>query len=388
MSGGGGGGSQQTTSTGTTYSSNLPEYAKPYYEELLKQGGKQVYSTDSSGYVTGVKPQVPFTGDRLAGFTDQQKKLQDQVAAINPNALGYGVANENVGAATDLGIGTAGTGISRAFDYTPAYTVGQTVTDDTVITDRFTDPGIAASYMDPYQTNVTDMLKEEARRDAGIAKATRGLGSISRGTFGGGRQALTEGQADRDLQTTLAKIGYQGERDAFRNAQEQFERDQSRRLQAATANQAADLQAEKANQATDLTAQRMNIAGREFDAGLSKDLGLAGLQMGMEGGKSQANIAASERMTELKTLVAQSTDAEEIQRLNQEMLSLEYQQFREEQDYEKQQVQFMSDILRGNAGALGSTDVQYAAAPSLASQIGGGVAGIAGLYGALSGGMG
>jgi len=48
----------------------------------------------------------------------------------------------------------------------------------------------------------------------------------------------------------------------------------------------------------------------------------------------------------------------------------------------------MSDILRGNAGALGSTDVQYAAAPSLASQIGGGVAGIAGLYGALSGGMG
>ena len=242
--------------------------------------------------------------------------------------------------------------------------------------------------MDPYQTNVTDMLKEEARRDAGIAKATRGLGSISRGTFGGGRQALTEGQADRDLQTTLAKIGYQGERDAFRNAQEQFERDQSRRLQAATANQAADLQAEKANQATDLTAQRMNIAGREFDAGLSKDLGLAGLQMGMEGGKSQANIAASERMTELKTLVAQSTDAEEIQRLNQEILSLEYQQFREEQDYEKQQVQFMSDILRGNAGALGSTDVQYAAAPSLASQIGGGVAGIAGLYGALSGGMG
>ena len=132
----------------------------------------------------------------------------------------------------------------------------------------------------------------------------------------------------------------------------------------------------------------MNIAGREFDAGLSKDLGLAGLQMGMEGGKSQANIAASERMTELKTLVAQSTDAEEIQRLNQEILSLEYQQFREEQDYEKQQVQFMSDILRGNAGALGSTDVQYAAAPSLASQIGGGVAGIAGLYGALSGGMG
>jgi hypothetical protein len=34
MSGGGSGGGNSTT-TGTTYSSNLPEYAKPYYEELL-----------------------------------------------------------------------------------------------------------------------------------------------------------------------------------------------------------------------------------------------------------------------------------------------------------------------------------------------------------------
>ena len=370
MSGGGGGGSQQTTSTGTTYSSNLPEYAKPYYEELLKQGGKQVYSTDSSGFVTGVKPQVPYTGDRLAGFTDQQKRLQGQVAGIDPNAPGFDTATSNVGTGTDLGLNTAGTGISRALDYTPAYTVGETVT-----TEKFTDPGVATNYMDPYQANVTEMLKEDARRDAAIAKSGRGLGSINRGTFGGGRQALMEGQADRDLQTTLAKIGYQGEQDAFRNAQEQFERDQAR-----------DLQTQRANQETDLRAQQMNIAGREFDAGLSKDLGLSGLQAGLEGGKSQANIAANQRMTELKTLVAQSTDAEEVQRLNQEILSLEYQQFREEQDYEKQQVQFMSDILRGNAGALGSTDVQYAAAPSLASQIGGGVAGIAGLYGALSGG--
>jgi hypothetical protein len=46
-------------------------------------------------------------------------------------------------------------------------------------------------------------------------------------------------------------------------------------------------------------------------------------------------------------------------------------------NYEKQQLQYYSDILRGNAGALGSTAVQYAPAPSAASQIGG--LGIAGL---------
>ena len=64
MGGGGGGGPSNSTQTGTTYSSNLPEYAKPYYEELLKQTGKQVYSTDDAGYVTGVQGFTPYTGDR------------------------------------------------------------------------------------------------------------------------------------------------------------------------------------------------------------------------------------------------------------------------------------------------------------------------------------
>ena len=112
----------------------------------------------------------------------------------------------------------------------------------------------------------------------------------------------------------------------------------------------------------------------------------AGLATGLEGGKAQAAIAGDQRLTELKTLLAQTTDADEIQKLNQEILSLKYQEFKEKEDYEKNQMQYLSDILRGNAGALGSTNVQYAAAPSLASQIGGGIAGIAGLYGALSGG--
>ena len=69
--GGGGGGN----TTQTSYSTNLPEYAKPFYEELLKQTGKQVYQTDASGNVTGVKEYTPYGGERIAGFTPEQERV-------------------------------------------------------------------------------------------------------------------------------------------------------------------------------------------------------------------------------------------------------------------------------------------------------------------------
>jgi hypothetical protein len=69
-SSGGGGGSQETKSVTT----NLPEYAQPFYEELLKQSGKQIYQTDASGAVTGVKEFQPYTGQRVAPFSAQNNK--------------------------------------------------------------------------------------------------------------------------------------------------------------------------------------------------------------------------------------------------------------------------------------------------------------------------
>ena len=55
-----------------------------------------------------------------------------------------------------------------------------------------------------------------------------------------------------------------------------------------------------------------------------------------------------------------------------------------QQDAAKRALEFQNNILRGTAGALGSTQTQYTPAPSLASQITGmGIAGL-GLYNALS----
>ena len=91
-------------------------------------------------------------------------------------------------------------------------------------------------------------------------------------------------------------------------------------------------------------------------------------------------------MVELERLKAQAATGAEMQALDQEILNLEYQEYMEQQDAAKRALEFQSNILRGTAGALGSTQTQYAPAPSMATSIGGlGLAGL-GLYNKLGGG--
>ena len=152
-------------------------------------------------------------------------------------------------------------GLGAARGFTPgtitSEDVTETITDDTLTTDKFTDPGIAASYMNPYQQQVVDVQTQEARRQADIAKAGRGMGSIGRGTFGGGRQALMESEADRALATQLGAIQARGSQQAYQQGQQAFTQDQARNLQMQQANQAADLQAQQLmQQGQSITKQR------------------------------------------------------------------------------------------------------------------------------------
>jgi hypothetical protein len=343
--GGGGGGN----TTQTSYSTNLPEYAKPFYEELLKQGGKQVYATDAEGAVTGVKDMPLYTGERIAGFTPGQEAVQSEVAGLKMPG-GFGAATRGLGAGEALGFGTAGLGLSQAFGYTPTtYTAG-----------AFGAP-TAAAYMSPYQTAVTDVAVREAEKQRDLAKSAGALGSIQRGTFGGARQALLQAEQGRGAAQNIADIRAKGQEAAYQNAQTQFERDRAAQMQAA----------------------QLSQQGQQYAAGLGKELGVAGLQTGLEAATKTGALAAQEQTSNLERLKAQAASAGEKQALQQEIDNLKYQQFQEQQNYQKSQLDYLSNILRGNAAALGTTQVQYAPAPSLASQLGGvGLAGL-GLYNIL-----
>ena len=172
---------------------------------------------------------------------------------------------------------------------------------------------------------------------------------------GGARQALLQAEQNRNLNQQLADIQARGSEAAYTNAQQQFQADQARRLQAAQ-----------------LTQQ-----GQQYAAGLGKDIGLAGLSQGIEASAKQAAVAAAQQTSDLERLKAQAATGAEKQALQQKIDDLKYQTFMEQQNYQKQQLEYLSNILRGNAAALGSTQTQYTPAPSAISQIGG--LGLAGL---------
>jgi hypothetical protein len=344
---GGGGGGGNTTQT--SYSTNLPEYAKPYYEELLKQSGQQIYKTDASGAVTGVKEFTPYAGERIADFTPEQKAVQTQTAALTQPGQ-FAPATAGLGAGSAMGLGAGMTGLGQAFSYNPA----------TISGGMFT-PGAASYYMNPYQQNVTDIALRQASLQGAKDKTAGALGAIGRGTFGGARQALMQSEQQRNLNQQLSDIQAQGSQQGYLNAQQQFQADQARRMQA----------------------EQLNQQGQQFQAGIGKDIGLAGLTAGLQGSQALGALGATQQASDVERLKAQAASAGETQALQQERLNQQYQQFMDQQNYQKAQLDYLSNILRGNAGALGSTQVAYAPAPSVASQLGGlGLAGL-GLYNVL-----
>ena len=347
--GGGGSSGGGGTSTSTSYSTNLPEYAQPYYAELMKQAGKAVYSTDSSGNVTGVQPYQQYTGERNAAFTPTQLAQQQATLSLGTPAQ-FGEASRGLGAGSNLGYQAGIQGLGQALNYQPQQ----------VGTQQFGNQA-AAQYMSPFLMQSLAPQLAYQQQLFGQQNAANALGSIGRGTFGGARQALVNSQNQQNQQMNLSNLLGQGLNTGYTNAQQQFNVDQARNLQAQQANQQAGAQ----------------------QAALSGQIGQAGLTAGLQGASALGQLGAQQQTSDLARLQAQGAVGAQQQQQQQQALDTAYQNFQTAQNYPKSQLEYLSNILRGNAGALGSTNVQYAAPPSTASQIAGlGLAGL-GLYNVL-----
>jgi hypothetical protein len=108
------------------------------------------------------------------------------------------------------------------------------------------------------------------------------------------------------------------------------------------------------------------------------------MQAGIDTSKALGALGTEQQQADLARLQAQQGVGSAQQTQAQKEADVQYQNQMARENYQKQQLQYYSDILRGNAGALGSTQVNYTPAPSAASQLGGlgiGALGLAKAYG-------
>ena len=278
----------------------------------------------------------------------------------------------------------------------------------------------AGQYMSPYMQNVVEQQKQGAIQDYMRQIPGTQAAAARSGARGGTRDALMRAEGQRNLQQQLQGIQATGAQQAFQQAQQQFNVDQARALQAQQLNQAAGLtagqanlqallqtqglgaqqglQAQQLNQAAQLQAQQQALGQRQAAA----QYGLAGAQMGEASRQFGANLgmqgiqqqlAASQALGALGQQgfaqqqainQAQQQAGAQMQALEQQRLDTAYQDFLNQQKYPYAQLGFFSDIIRGTPTSS-SIQTMYQAPGSIAGQLAGGAAGLAGLYGALKG---
>lgn len=405
-----GGGSQPTQQNVTTTTSNLPEYARPYFENLMGRAEANL----STQY-------TPYGGQRIAGFTPAQEQVQQNVLGLtapNQYAVGSGLAEQ------------AGRRSLQAANYAP----GQ-FTADQVRAQTYTSPEMraaqtgfrpdlqyfqmnaperfggqqAAQYMSPFIQQALEPQMREAVFSAKRGQLAQDLGAARQGTYGGSRQLLAAMERERNLGQQLGDIQARGMQSAYESAQTQFERDraaqqaaQQANLQAALGvqqlgtqtgmqvalanldaesqsrvqNLAAQLQtqglnadqamrAALANQQANLETQRMGEQSRQFGA----QQGLAALAQAGQMGQTLGNLGQLQQQSNLQRLQAQSAAAGEQQAMQQREMDMRYADFLRQRDYPIEVLGQYSNILRGLPVTPSSTATTYAPPPSMAQQV-------------------
>jgi hypothetical protein len=200
--------------------------------------------------------------------------------------------------------------------------------------------------------NVVDIQQREAQRQGDIAGTQLASQATKSGAFGGGRQAIMQAEAARNLSQQKGDIQARGLQSSYEQAQAQFNADQARRMQA----------------------QQLAEQSKQYGAGY----GMQGLQTALQGAGQLGTLGGQEFAQGMDINKLQNAYGGQQQALQQQGLTQAYQDFQNQQNYPYKQLGFMSDMIRGLPLGQQSTSQIYEAPGSTAGQL----AGIGtGLYG-------
>ena len=341
--GGGGGGTQEVKQT----TSNLPEYAEPYYKDMLARAGYE-----------SALPYEAYQGSRLQYFNPAE-----QEAMTRMTEMGTSGTPDELDAA-----GRISALVGKGNPYADSMMQGTQNAQGALVGETYqpgslADQASTSRYMSPYQQQVVDVQKREAARQSDIRGADIGLEAAGQGSLGGYREAIMQSERERNLGQQMGDIQTRGSQDAFESAQQAFEADRS-----------ANFGARQMYNQSNIDAARMgqDTYGQLLQGG-AQQLQAAG-QMG--GFVDQRQQMEYERLRNMQAA------GQNERQLNQQGLDIGYQDFLRQQGYGKEQLGFYNNILQGAPFTPGQTTQTYGGGPSDWQQaLGSGVAGV-GLYNA------
>jgi hypothetical protein len=328
---GGGGSSQPQQVTSTT--SNLPEYARPYFENLL----------DRTNNVTQ-QQYTPYTGQRLAGQNNWTTASDTMIGNMS------GAQNGNLGSAR-ASLDWTGQQADALGGYQSGYHAN-TFNGGTF------DQNAANQYMSPYMQSVVNRQKDSAVLDFQRGQAGRDDSAIRANAFGGSRQAIQQGLAQQGLQRQLGDIQAQGSQSAFTNAQAQFNADMGRGL--------------TAQQYTDASQQAV-----ENDAQRAAAIRAGAANMGLQAAQGYGTLASTGQALGLQQAQAVGQVGNRLMGRDQQGLDIGYNDFVNQRDYDRQNLNFYSGILRGTPVKADSETREYNNPNPLNQIAGAGIAGLA-----------
>ena len=405
-SGGGGPSSQTVTQT------NIPEYARPYAEEMLGQGQAltditenkfQPYGTQRfAGFspmqaqafqgVAGqqVSPQLTDASNLAYTGSAQGIATQPMAQGLQQQALQYGGLGSEYGAlgamtspqAQRYGAAASGIGSIGARQAQQGFGAGAQYAQ------QATSPESMQAYMSPYMQNVVDTQQREAIRKSQIQQQGLQSQAAQQGAFGGSRSAILEAERQRNLGTQLGDIQARGLQSAYDKAQQaqqfgaglglQGLQTGFQGLQTGIRGQEAGMRGIQ----TGLQGTAQGIQGAE--AGLrgvdqatgAGRYGLSGLSTAGQAASTLGQLGQTQFSQETASTDAMAQAGAQQRGLQQQGLDTAYQDYLTQQQFPYQQLGFMQGMYGGLPLTQGTQSV-YSAPPSMAGQLAG--AGLQGL---------
>jgi len=232
-----------TPTSGGSSTSTLSEYAGPYVTEMLGKAQAiadqpyAVYGGPQTAGESGLQSKV-FQGLGNLALAGQRGQSFSSTGAYQPPGMTPGIYNtQPIG--TGAGAPMGGMGAPMG-----GQSSGQT--------------GVAAQYMNPYLQSVLQPQLEELRRQSEINLQPSLAKMTQSGGYGGGRQAIMESEANRNLLQEQNKAIGTGYASAYDKAMGQFNTEQ------AQAKTLADMMSEAGGQQRGIEQQGISADYNEF----------------------------------------------------------------------------------------------------------------------------